>query len=998
MARRKGKQTMKALLGFAIMAMTLGFPIVASAEWVPNGSSVSTVTSGKQWPKVISDGSTGAIVVWEDFRDTTNLNLYAQHLVPSGVDPTWPSGGVLISNAPDRQGTGNGDYALVSDNAGGAMLAWLDYRSGTQWDVYAAHLKATGVMDPLWPTNGRAVCTAAGTRLSCQIVTNASAGDAIITWSDDRGSGADIYAMRILGNGTLDAAWPANGLLVCSAASAQINPMLITDGTGGAIIAWSDNRNGTDYDVYGQHVKSNATLDSAWPVAGLLLSGGATSQTLDRIVTDGSTGALLVFTDARTGSSHTAAQHVSLAGVIDSQFGANGVQVVVAANSQYSPDAAPDGAGGLFITWNDSRAAPNTFDVYVGHLKSNGVMDANWGGQSSRALCTLPGNQLTPSIIGDGAGGCFVAWQDHRASGTAYDCYAQHVLANGTVDPAWTFNGQGLCTGTVALIPYLASDTLGGGFIVWNDFRNGVRNADIFANRFSASGLHRITASKLGSGTVQWLAPAATTLTTLDLTAYDTARLISTPTAGSFIDAVSVNGIAIGVPPNYTFTNVTSDQQYSVNFSNTSSSLLTTSSAGTYASFAVPLTFANDSLSALLPALWPADDTRWRMAHWDPLTKAYAFDGGALQRLVPGQGYWWVTAAGSPVNYSGTPVTSATFSVGLLGNTTSGWNQIANPYRFPIADTALTISDGVVTVPLIASGNSLADSALYEWTGGSTYVTAHTMQPFKAYWIHKKVNGTVTLRFPNASSTRTVGPVPNRPADANWALAMTAAQGDERSSRIRLGRWSGASALRPFTEESPPPAPAGGLTLSLHGVTAQELAHFAGANEAPAWEFDIANAQAPGEVVLATEGFDVPPGTRFVLADESSGDLQTFTAGEAVSLAASASPRRYRLTIAGAGAAEHADLTARVRAYPNPFHSTLGLEWSGAVASRLHVELYDIAGRLVRTLEQQASSAGQHVLSWDGRDSGGALLRPGVYLARYRSGAMTGTARMVKTD
>src|SRR5437867_3572289 len=51
-------------------------------------------------------------------------------------------------------------------------------------------------------------------------------------------------------------------------------------------------------------------------------------------------------------------------------------------------------------------------------------------------LCTSAGNQFSPTVASDGAGGAIVTWQDLRSGGNP-DIYAQHVLASGAVDGAW---------------------------------------------------------------------------------------------------------------------------------------------------------------------------------------------------------------------------------------------------------------------------------------------------------------------------------------------------------------------------------------------------------------------------------------------------------------------------------------------------------------------------------------------------------------------------------
>ncbi len=53
-------------------------------------------------------------------------------------------------------------------------------------------------------------------------------------------------------------------------------------------------------------------------------------------------------------------------------------------------------------------------------------------------------------------------------------------------------------------------------------------------------------------------------------------------------------------------------------------------------------------------------------------------------------------------------------------------------------------------------------------------------------------------------------------------------------------------------------------------------------------------------------------------------------------------------------------------------------------ADRVQVKLYDVSGRVVRTLADRRFEAGTHRLVWDGRDDDGRALATGVYFARVR--------------
>jgi hypothetical protein len=67
--------------------------------------------------------------------------------------------------------------------------------------------------------------------------------------------------------------------------------------------------------------------------------------------------------------------------------------------------------------------------------------------------------------------------------------------------------------------------------------------------------------------------------------------------------------------------------------------------------------------------------------------------------------------------------------------------------------------------------------------------------------------------------------------------------------------------------------------------------------------------------------------------------------------------------------------------YPNPFHEQLSIGYTLNQASDVRVDIYSIAGRIVQTLEPGMSSAGTHMLTWDGT-ADGDVLGQGIYFVR----------------
>jgi hypothetical protein len=82
-------------------------------------------------------------------------------------------------------------------------------------------------------------------------------------------------------------------------------------------------------------------------------------------------------------------------------------------------------------------------------------------------------------------------------------------------------------------------------------------------------------------------------------------------------------------------------------------------------------------------------------------------------------------------------------------------------------------------------------------------------------------------------------------------------------------------------------------------------------------------------------------------------------------------------------------------AMPNPVRSQTRLHFELPSAGGVEVALYDVAGRLVRSLVSGPVAAGAHDVVWDGRDDAGQRVASGVYLARVKSPGASLTRRVV---
>jgi hypothetical protein len=82
------------------------------------------------------------------------------------------------------------------------------------------------------------------------------------------------------------------------------------------------------------------------------------------------------------------------------------------------------------------------------------------------------------------------------------------------------------------------------------------------------------------------------------------------------------------------------------------------------------------------------------------------------------------------------------------------------------------------------------------------------------------------------------------------------------------------------------------------------------------------------------------------------------------------------------GAAEHEPREIIAQASPNPARSATTLQFSLQSSGRLRLDIYDISGRLVRSLNDEHRSAGSHLSEWNLRNDAGHKVSSGVYFAR----------------
>jgi hypothetical protein len=309
---------------------------------------------------------------------------------------------------------------LVTDGAGGAIVAWGDDRSGAS-DVYARRITSAGV--PQWAADGVALCTATGNQYLRAIESDGSGG-AILCWEDNRGADTDIYARRITVASCRSGPPTASR---CAPRPRPTNPLTpTTDGAGGAIMTWEDNRT-LQRSSIARRINSAGT--PLWAADGRRRVRFLELPPVHRVRRAG--GAVIALGDGRTNVSYDVyAQRVNGSGVNHGRLTVS--RSAPRPSCRADPPRSSDGANGAVVVWVDLRYDPinQNEDLFSRRNHRRGRATGLADGAPRRLQ---PGRQVSPVLVSDNASGAIVAWQDGRGRPAGTSMHTASVRAAATV-------------------------------------------------------------------------------------------------------------------------------------------------------------------------------------------------------------------------------------------------------------------------------------------------------------------------------------------------------------------------------------------------------------------------------------------------------------------------------------------------------------------------------------------------------------------------------------
>ncbi len=417
--------------------------------------------------------------------------------------------------------------------------------------------------------------------------------------------------------------------------------------------------------------------------------------------------------------------------------------------------------------------------------------------------------------------------------------------------------------------------------------------------------------------------------------------------------------------------------------------------AGGYTLRGVSMQAASTSPEAVFDELGAYDIKKWRYGTFNG--SGYSEPGGGARNAVPGQGFWIIAKDGAEIAASGTTTNlGAPVEIALA----PGFNQIANPFNFPVSFASI-IRPADVEANLIGFD-------------GSGYVNGvTTLQPGQGYWIRNSAASSRTIGIPALGAGVAPAPPAFPAADVApplLALRVDASAGTFTDRGNMLGLRDDASPGRDaFDLSEPPPAPEGWVRASF--ATAEDGEFFQdwrpSGSEGDTWELTFASDQS-GEpfAIRITPERALPDGW----------DVAVFEGAREVPLGPdrtiagtvgyTTAPRRFTVSVGSASylGAVRSDAIRSVTdfalgaPFPNPAYASAGVSVDLALpqaVGNVSMQVYDVNGRLVRTLLSGPVGAGVQRVAWDGRDEAGGRAAAGVYFVKTRAAGFSAAKKVV---
>ncbi len=459
---------MKSIFCLAVLCL---FANVVFGQWSQDPGENTRVTNGGLLPQLISDGSGGAYIVYQD-SPALQRQLWVQWLDRNGL-VRFSQNGIRVSGEARNQ---TPYYFLVSDSTGGVIVVFQDFQvigKETLGAVYAQRVDSTGAK--LWGEAGVEVSPPTDNKGPVSACSDGSHG-VFVFWGEDADSSGvpELWGQRVSADGEL--IWPDNGIVITdefTSFNVAISNPAVSDGGGGAFILYADSsgtrlnridaqgefawKNSTNPGIGGNMIEDNmggiiiagvrsisnsqfnilaqrvnSMGEKVWIATGVLITNLADDLTRSvEIVVNSDGSSLFFWHDKRTGNFEVFTQKLDVLGEI--QWIKDGVKVSTFESSKtlFFSGIASDLSSGAVIIWSDDRGVNGgLFRPDKLYAQRIGSMGNQLWDSLDVAISIKEVRHNSYKIISNGAGGAIACWYEVGV-GSGFGIFAQQLSRNG---------------------------------------------------------------------------------------------------------------------------------------------------------------------------------------------------------------------------------------------------------------------------------------------------------------------------------------------------------------------------------------------------------------------------------------------------------------------------------------------------------------------------------------------------------------------------------------
>jgi flagellar hook assembly protein FlgD len=83
------------------------------------------------------------------------------------------------------------------------------------------------------------------------------------------------------------------------------------------------------------------------------------------------------------------------------------------------------------------------------------------------------------------------------------------------------------------------------------------------------------------------------------------------------------------------------------------------------------------------------------------------------------------------------------------------------------------------------------------------------------------------------------------------------------------------------------------------------------------------------------------------------------------------------------------------QAYPNPMNPTATISYTVGAPGKVMLRVFDVTGRVIRTLVDETQATGRHAVIWDGSSDRGEKVASGVFFYQLEAPGFKGAKKIV---